>query len=297
MLRKEGVMKFVVMATGYKGIRFLQGLHLDPAFVVSYDNGEGKGLYYRQIQNFCAERGIKMYNKRNLQGLSEEVQKISKIFLVGWQYLLQRHHSKIVVFHDSYVPERRGFSPTICTLLNKEKYLGATALRPYKDTQQPDFGDVYCRMKESIEYPITLKKSFEIVANMYTKMCHDILQGSLQPFKVDYSNSSFSFWRDAEDMRLDWGQTAEEILNKIFILSEPYGGALAIYEGQEIHINEAEIEEDMNFSSRAEHCGKIWNIKNGEPLVVCGQGLIRIKKATDEAGNTIQFKKIRRKFK
>ena len=53
----------------------------------------------------------------------------------------------------------------------------------------------------------------------------------------------------------------------------------------------------MNFSSRTEHCGKIWNIKNGEPLVVCGQGLIRIKKATDEAGNTIQFKKIRRKFK
>ena len=58
-------MNFIVMATGYKGFKFLQGLDLSPAFVVSYDNGEGKGLYYKLIQGFCAERKIKLYNKKN----------------------------------------------------------------------------------------------------------------------------------------------------------------------------------------------------------------------------------------
>ena len=289
-------MNFVVMVTGYKGFKFLQGLDLSPAFVVSYDNGEGKGLYYKLTQNLCTERKIKLYNKKNLKGLSDEVDKVGKIFLVGWQYLLRKHHSKMIVLHDSYLPERRGFSPTICALLNKEDYLGATALRPDPDATQPDLGDVYCRMKTNIEYPITLKRSFEIIVDMYIEMCYNILKDNPQPLKIDYSNSSFSLWRNRDDMKLSWTKTAEEILNKIFILGEPYEGAITIYDKQEIYIHEAEIAEDMNFNNRTEHCGKIWKIKDKEPLVVCGEGLLRIKKATDISGNIIQFKNIRRRF-
>ncbi len=290
-------MNFVVMATGYKGLRFLQGLDLNPVFAVSYDNGEAGGLYHKLIEKHCANKGIKLYKKKNLKELAKEVHKVDKIFLIGWQYLLRRYHDKLVVFHDSYLPERRGFSPTVCALLSEEKYLGATALRPYENATQPDFGDVYCRMKTNIEYPITLKKSFEIVASMYVKMCNDILKSNIQPFKIDYSTSSFSLWRDKDDMRLDWSRPAKQILNKIFALGEPYDGALTVHDQQEIYIQEAELVEDLNFNNRAEHYGKIWGITDNQPVVVCGEGLLRIKKAINESGNIIKFKNMRRKFK
>ena len=55
--------------------------------------------------------------------------------------------------------------------------------------------------------------------------------------------------------------------------------------------------EDLFFNSRAEHCGKIWKISENQPIVVCGEGLLKIKRATNSSGDAIAFKNIRRKFK
>jgi methionyl-tRNA formyltransferase len=290
-------MKFALMLVGYKGLKFLEGVIDLPSFVVTYDNNEGSNHLYGEIEKVCSFKKIPLFKQKNLKNLEKEVEKVNKIFLIGWQYLLKRYHEKLIIFHDSYLPERRGFSPTVCALQDNSDYLGTTAFRPYFDTMELDYGDVYCRLKKNIEYPITLQKSFDIVVALYLQMFSAIIDEDLIPEKIDYTNSTFSFWRDSDDMMISWNKSSEEIVGKINSLGYPYSGAISRFNNKQVYILEAENVEDMDFNNRADHVGKIWKIIDNKPLVVCGSGILRVLKCVNEERKTFQFKNIRRRFK
>ena len=112
-------MNFVTFVSGMKGYVFLRNLHSIPTAVVSYDNGETD--QYDKIVDYCKEKSILLLEKDT----SFDMKTVDKIFVVGWQYLLKDNIEKLVVFHDSYVPELRGFAPTVTSLLNKSNLLGS----------------------------------------------------------------------------------------------------------------------------------------------------------------------------
>ncbi len=286
-------MKFVVYATGLKGLVFLQHLLQPPQFVLTYDNGELE--QHEKILNFCREKGIPVFDKTNPpKGIGDNL-----IFVVGWQYILKNNIEKLVVFHDSYIPEMRGFSPTVTALVSGKTHLGVTALAPTKDLSKgPDYGLVYDRRYIDIKYPIKISKAFSIIGRAYADIANKIMSASLKPYKINYSASTYSMWRDIIDMEINWSKSSVDIMNKINALSYPYRGATTIYHNKVLNILDASVYTiEHQIEDRHEHIGKIFNIIEGKPLVVCGSGILKIEKATNQDLKEVFFSKIRRRFK
>ena len=291
-------MKFAVFATGYKGYKFLEGLSKTPSFVVSYDNKERKdALHYNKIIDWCKEKNIILYNKKEFSTIQNKISIPEKILVIGWQYLIKQDLKKIIVFHDSYLPERRGFAPTISALAEQSEYLGATCFTPFKNCDEPDYGKVYYRKKRKISYPITLQQAFDQVIELYLEMTNLILEENKKPEMIDFSNSTFSIWRDAEDSRINWSEDSEKIQQKIFSLGFPYAGATTSYDNNLISILGAELIDEVNFVDRENHYGKIWKLEDNCPYILCGKGILKITKAVSSTGEVIIFNKIRKKLK
>ena len=292
------MIKFAVLTTGYKGISFLKKLAFKPKFVVTYDNKErSDSEHYKEIIHWCREKNINLYEKKSLKNIQHEIDLVDKLFVVGWQYILKTNLDKLVVFHDSYLPERRGFSPTVSALLDESPYLGATCFLPSSDLSKgPDYGQILYRRKKEIQYPIKLKAAFDVVSQLYADMCADILKNNPDSVIIDYNNSTFSMWRDKQDTRIEWNCDSKQILQKIYSLGYPYTGATTMYNDEVIFLEDASIEEDVNITNRADHVGKIFQLRDDCPYVVCGAGIIRIIKARDKHNKEIVFDKLRRRF-
>lgn len=292
-------MKFAVYATGYKGYKFLCNLNTQPAFVVSYNNKERKDrMHYNKIKEWCNTNDIAVYDRKDFTAYDKAAQNVDKIFVIGWQYIIRKNLGKIVVFHDSYLPEKRGFSPTVSSLLEEEETLGASCFKPSLDTRMgPDYGEVYYRKKVKICYPITLAAAFDIVTNLYVEMANEIIKSNKEPEAIDYSESTFSLWRDEADTRLDWSEPATKIKQKIESLGFPYMGATTVYDDSVIYLQEVMIIEGINFSKVEDHYGKIWKLEDNHPYIVCGTDVIKILAATDTNDNKVNFTKIRKRLK
>ena len=292
------MMKFAVFTTGYKGISFLKKVTSMPEFVVTYDNKErANSEHYKEIIHWCEKNNIKIYEKKHLDNIQHEIDLVDKLFVVGWQYILKNNLDKLVVFHDSYLPERRGFSPTVSALLDKSPYLGATSFLPSSDLSKgPDYGQILYRRKKEIQYPIKLKDAFDIVSQLYADMCIDILKNNPNTVTIDYDHSTFSMWRDQQDTRIDWDCDAKQILQKIYSLGYPYDGARTTYNNKVIFLQDASVEEDVTIMNRADHIGKIFQLREGCPYIICGTGIICITKAKDEQSKDVIFNKLRKRF-
>ncbi len=289
--------KFALMLTGYKGFKFLENIKKKPNFVVTYDNKEGKSHSYDNILQICKKKNIKVYTQKSLKNLKSEIEKVDKIFAIGWQYLIHNYQEKLIVFHDSRLPERRGFSPTVSALLDKSSYLGVTSFKPYKNSIEPDYGEIYSRKKEDIKHPISLEAAFSLVSKMYVQMFNEIIDNNLEPHEIDYSGSTFSLWQDRDDMMIDWNKSSDDILVKIMALGYPYDGAIGFFEKEEVRIKEAKALPDIKICNRQDNVGKILKIQNGSPVVVCGTGLLMLNKVENKNGCIIEFKNIRRRFR
>ena len=212
-------MKFALLVTGYKGALFLEKLKLFPDFIVTYDNKEGDGSFCNQIVDWGQRNAVKVYYKKEWENIGKHLEAMDKIFVIGWQFLIKNYINKLVVFHDSYLPERRGRCPTVCALVDGASYLGATTFQPFSSSSEPDHGKIYYRFKHHISYPLSLKNAFGVVVDLYVKMAHNILKENPVPHAIDFSQSSFSMWRDKEDMRIDWSLDSNNIHQKILSLS------------------------------------------------------------------------------
>jgi methionyl-tRNA formyltransferase len=79
-------------------------------------------------------------------------------------------------------------------------------------------------------------------------------------------------------------------------VSEPYDGARSIANGSVIKIIECEVEDDVSIFNRLDNLGKVIRSEENTPIVVCGDGLLKIVKMEDLDGNQFSIPKFRSRF-
>ena len=107
----------------------------------------------------------------------------------------------------------------------------------------------------------------------------------------DHSKATYSIWRNTEDCRINWDYSSVNIRNLIRAVSTPYPGAYCYYKGKKIIVDKAELIDDMNFAIR--QLGKIWQIIENCPRVICGKGMLKISRAHYKDGTAVVFDKLR----
>ncbi|MCG8400153.1 MAG: methionyl-tRNA formyltransferase [Firmicutes bacterium] len=238
-----------------------------------------KGLvndYSRQINVLVLAHQIDFYERDGNFKINSNY-----IFAIGWRWLIP-FKGKLIVFHDSLLPKYRGFAPLVNQLINRENKIGVTALLASKEY---DRGDIIEQRYISISYPIKIEEVINQLTPMYSELVIKIYNNirkvrEIKAYKQNETESSYSLWRDEDDYRINWGKGSDEIKRFIAEVGYPYLGTSTLVENKKVRVLEAEIVSDQVVKNRTP--GKVIFSDGIYPIIVCGQGLLKVKNLIDD---------------
>lgn len=207
--------------------------------------------------------------------------------LVGWRWLITPWE-RAIVLHDSLLPRYRGFAPLVTALLNAEPEIGVTAVWA---AEEFDAGPVIGRRRTAITYPLTIREALERIIPLYQALAVEIVEGivagaSLPAEVQDEGAATYSLWRDEEDYRIDWSRDAGFLRRFVDAIGYPYRGARSCLNGAVVSV--LEVEEVPDVAVEIRQPGKVLFVRGGCPVVVCGRGLLRIRRLVDrETGESL----------
>jgi len=257
-----------------------------------------------QLENDFSNDLIQLCLNENIpyESRSDNIKIYSEYALaVSWRWMINHPSRKLFILHDSLLPKYRGYSPLVNSLINKEKEIGVTAI--YGDKEY-DRGDIIAQSKIAVNYPITISEAIKNIQICYQTL-GEFIFSSIQDEKIDLpstaqdeSSASYSIWRDEDDYLIDWRNSSAEIFHFINCVGHPYKGALTRVGETQIRILSAEVVPSVNLTNGG--AGKVLSLDKGHPIVICGNGLIKITEAylDDPHGrrSLIPLKKLRTRF-
>jgi len=195
---------------------------------------------------------------------------------ISWRWIIEAESSILIVFHDSLLPRYRGFNPLVTALINGDEKIGVTASFA---TREYDRGGILDQSTSSISYPIRIQRAIETIIKNYEDLALRLGEAIANERDIkgraqQESDASYSLWRDEDDYFIDWRASASAIKRFVDAVGTPYKGAAARLEGRIFRVLGAEEMEDVRIENRTP--GKVIFSMDSKPVVVCGQGLLRI---------------------
>jgi methionyl-tRNA formyltransferase len=262
---------------GFKGLACLQSIinankASNIVVVIGSKDDAIQNDYYAEIEMLCSEANIVFVDRKKNNTIQAEL-----AIAISWRWIIQLSNTvPLIVFHDSLLPKYRGFAPLVNCLINGENKVGVTALFA---SDEYDKGHIILQTAIDVQYPIKIEKAINEIATCYTKLMLQLLamfqQG--QPIKATPQNeaaATYSLWLNDNDYTINWHQSADAIKRFIDSVGYPYNGAVTTLQQQKVTILDAEVFEDVVIENRTP--GKVIFIKNNNPIIVCGQGLLKI---------------------
>jgi methionyl-tRNA formyltransferase len=281
-----------------KGLKVLETIGNDYPklidFVVTERDSNVQEDYHDAIRQTCNQFNIACYDRKDDYNVASRY-----AIVVSWRWMIQSTSTQLIVFHDSLLPKYRGFNPLVSCLINGERKIGVTALFA---ADEYDAGDIIAQSASEISYPTKIESAIDLILNNYAELATEIIGTIANGLKLvgrkqDESQASYSLWRDEEDYRIDWSQSAEKIRRMIDAVGFPYKGASTLLNDRLVRITEAEEVEDVAIENRTN--GKVIFVKDGFPIVVCGKGLLKITALFDDETkeSLLPLKNFRTRFK
>lgn len=272
-----------------KGYQFLRDTvaRYQPLFslvVVGADHAV-QNDYEADIIALCAAHGVRCVRRADFTQVDTEY-----ALAISWRWLIRHPADRLIVFHDSPLPKYRGFAPLVNALINGETEVGVSAIFGAREF---DTGDILAQSTSTICYPITIAQAIAQVNQNYLACAEIVLQAlrdsrALEATPQDEGAASYSVWRDDDDYTIDWQQPAAAIRRLIDAVGYPYKGAATRFDGKLLRILSAEERTDVLVENR--HAGKVLFMEEGQPVVICGQGLLKITGAhLEEDGRVLPF--------
>lgn len=260
------------------------------AWVVYGEDRAVENDFQREILDFCCLRKIHTVARLEFQTSPRPA---SLSFAVGWRWLIQDgNQDRLVVFHDSLLPKYRGFAPLVNALINGESQVGVSAIWA---AERYDTGELIAQALVPVSYPMKISSAIEITSELYVKLVLDIVAKiknaePLSGTRQVEANATYSLWRDEDDYAIDWRRSSSYIKRFIDAVGKPYRGACTFWEQRRIRVVDAEVCENLSVEDRESHIGKIVLKIKGDPVVVCGEGLLRLTYfVDDESGDPISL--------
>ena len=281
---------------GEKGLSALQAVLPYKKMIRQVVGAQDKNVqadYYDEIRILCDDEEIEWCDRKAFSGANS-----SYSIAIAWRWIISgEKNNKLIVLHDSLLPKYRGFAPLVNMLINREPYIGVTAL--YANSEF-DKGDIIIQKKMPVIYPIHIHDAIENVSKLYNEIILHIFATLHEGKRLlakpqDESMATYSLWRDELDYEIDWNMDAEYIQQFVYSLGFPFKGAFTIIDNQKFRVLECEIAEDVVVENRCQ--GKVLFVRNGCPVVVCGKGMLKITKLmTDDGLDCLPLKKYRTRF-
>ena len=263
------------------------------AFVVTAEDKENNYDGFEDIKRISNDANISVYSRYTIPSNVNSVVALA----VSWRWLITENFSTTIIFHDSLLPKYRGFAPLVSALINGENRIGVTALLA---KEEYDSGPILAQKNALLHYPVTIRQAIEKIIPCYEdlveKVVNLITKGNFKSVQQDESEATYSLWLDETDYQIDWNLDASQIRRFIDATGYPYKGAFTYVSGSKIRVFTAEEEKDVEIENRIP--GKVIFCRNGEPIIVCGSGLLKLKHAVfeDTMEDVLPLLKFRTRF-
>lgn len=260
--------------------------------VISARDEGVKKDYYKEISDLCFSQGLRVFSRQEPYLLKSVF-----AFAIGWRWIIKECQN-LIIFHDALLPRYRGFAPLVSSLINGEQKIGVSALLA---SNNYDEGDIIAQRAIEIQYPIKIADAIDLLLPLYNELARfiarDIRHGSpVNTVPQDHQNASYCLWRNEKDYQINWTESSQKIRRFIDAVGFPYKGAQTSLDGKQLRVLEAVTVPDVMIENRDP--GKVIFSRNNCPVVVCGQGLLKITKMIDEATeeSVLPLKKFRVRF-
>lgn len=288
--------KFSLFLMGEKGLAVLEaivknGMAESIDCVISENDANTLDKSSEGIRELCRLSNIQCHNRKERFEITTEY-----IIAIAWRWIIKAKNSKIIVLHDSLLPKYRGFAPLVNMLIHREPYIGVTA---FFASDEFDRGDIIEQESVNIEYPIRISEAIRLISPIYVSITisiitkiikHQVLNTSPQ----NEAEATYSLWRDDDDYRIDWNSTAEEIQQFVYSTGYPYKGASSLVNGDIVRIMDCTPLPDVIIMNR--DVGKILFYQDSYPVVVCGEGLLKILEMKNDNSDRVLLSKTRVRF-
>lgn len=292
-------MKIHLCLLGKKGFYFFLGFVNNPDFFdieISVEVGRDQSIlndYAEEIFLLAKEKAI--FSEERSVGF--DYSNYDFVFAVGWRWLINGCPiDQLIVVHDSLLPRYRGFSPLVNALMNKERYVGVTALF---GSDEYDKGPIIVQIRTEISYPIRISDAIDQISKLYAQVASTLLghikKGTILSTPQNEIDATYSCWLDDDDYYINWNESAKNIVHKICLLGFPYSHAKSYLNGELVYILDAELIEGISLEKV--DLGKVIMVDNGCPLVIANDGLVKLKKILDvNSLDILPIKKFRSRF-
>ena len=299
------VMLLVATEKGFSVLKHLTESHKSYiGLVASYHETGVKKDWYNDIKELCDESGIYFADWNDVRNKLDATiieRHITGMLAISWKYLIpvdlnQYLQDDVIIIHDSMLPKYRGFAPVVTAVLCGENIIGASAIFA---TNEVDSGDIICQREMIIREGEYIDSIIHRMSDIYVEISvfvmEGMINGTLTRTPQNNDLATYSIWRNEIDYMIDWNKSSVEIERMTRALWHPYQGAFTTVGSDVVRIKKCEIvEKDMHFMIREP--GKIWEIRDGKPAVVCGKGMLRIIEAYYDTGERYIFKSLRVKL-
>lgn len=249
--------------------------------------------YSDAIAQFCEQHDLQWSFRESSPKIETEY-----ALAVGWRWLIDFPQDKLIVFHDSLLPRYRGFNPLVSAMINGDSTVGVTALF---GAESYDSGDIIAQASMPMSYPCTIAEAIDRIGDCYVQAALTVLEkisagGPIVGTIQNEADATYSLWRDENDYWIDWSQPAQTISRMVDAVGSPYAGARTRVNDMVAKIGKATAIPDMRVENRA--IGKVIMVDDGRPIVVCGEGLLRVDDLTHlESGDQLlPMEKFRSRF-
>ena len=141
--------------------------------------------------------------------------------------------------HPSLLPRHRGPSPIISTLLNGDEMTGVSI---NEVVYKVDTGKIYAQVKYGIEANDNKDSLEEKVIKFGGPLMIsvlDLIEGNaIKPYMQDENAATYTHKINSEDLKINWEDSAEEIINRIRAFSLT-PGAYCLWKGNRLKILKA----------------------------------------------------------
>ncbi|WP_287797222.1 formyltransferase family protein [Idiomarina sp.] len=232
--------------------------------------------FYDEIKSLCDSYELAVISKEEVEQKAC-FESVTFRFAIGWRWLI-KDSKNLIVFHDSLLPRYRGFAPVVNALINGDNLIGATAIWASEDY---DTGNIIEQRSLEVSYPMKIADAIDFLTPLYIDMLKSIAAKAIENKKIlsraqDEEKASYSPWRDEKDYVINWSKDASYIKRLVDAVGKPYSKARTSVDGCEMVIEEVEALDDINVVDREQHIGKIIFTRNPHPVVICGQGLLKV---------------------
>lgn len=191
-------------------------------------SGRGHKLMPTEVKQFALANNIDVYTFDKVRLHMEEIKKIDydvAVVASFGQILPQEFldYKLAINVHPSLLPKYRGATPIQSAILNGDKVTGVTIMKVAKEV---DAGDIILQREVVLEdeYYLALEEKLATLGGEMTiEVLKSIENGSVKFLPQDSGKAVLVSKIGKEDGKLDFSQTATQIVNRVRALAEEIG--------------------------------------------------------------------------